>query len=536
MRVVSVGEGNVDCDDAHNPCGDTLHAHETNGVLLLPESNNRWHAFNVHTLLLPQHGLTVIQQVKQSTVATAFLALAKSGVTGTILMLGVALCVGFILLNMCGGSSEQSWENKQDSEPEASGSWAQTYQEARGGRRHAMDLLFKTGIIATQDLSLPYVNSTYIEECVQVAAQMLRERSIEEWVKSWEHAQQTFEDRLSDYYKGRVQDVMGAYEFSDGSWARAYRQSEGQRERREAFELLLRLSIISPDEFANSLVTPKYIEERLSVAMNLLTQKPLAQWVDLCETAHGNFKESVLACFTTQGGGEASQTRYPQEWKDDFPTPPREVTPPKSQKATPPREVKSQTLPVVDNFDKLHNAPSVGELAAEGLTMPQTEPVHGYHRSVTAPRTLTSPRGKSPRDTSPRMSTPTGGSTPTGRSTPTGSKGTAFVLPVGSSSSPQEPRTLPPTAGVMSTTPGRLPTPERPRAVNWPSSEKLGSSGGFGSMSRDRSPRTPGNASQGTPVQIMFSNSAISGSAWEASVTPPGSMRSVTPPLSQRHL
>jgi hypothetical protein len=501
MHVVSVGEGNVDCDNPHNSvaCGDALHPHETNGVLLLPESQNRWQAFNVHTLLLPQHAVAVSQQVSQSALDSAlhYLAQKKSAVS-TMLLLGVCVCVGIALVNMFGSSSEQNYDDQRSSEPETSGSWAQAYREAQGGRRAAMDLLFKTGIIATQDLSLPYVNSTYIEECVQVAAQMLKEGPLNDWVSNWEQAQQTFEDRLSAYYKGQAQDVMAAYEFSDGSWARGYRQSEGQQNRREAFELLLRLGIISPDEFANSLVTPKYIEERVSVAANLLKQKPLSQWVDLCETAHGNFKESVLACFATGAGGE-TPPRHASEWNDPV------------QQPTPEGHVKS--MPVIDKYRR---GISVEEMSAsaEGAAIPGTGSfttsgassfrTHRDHPEAYTPydsvhvsqsQVIAGPRGPpNEHHPSPR----------------TQQAQTAFVLPV----TPRQ--AVHSTSPIMGSQTLSQPGTDRGAlsTVNWPPSGRTLS----------QSPRTE-TPSQGVPVKIMFSNNAISGSSWAKSVTPPGSQR-----------
>lgn len=523
MHVVSVGEGNIDCDETHS-CD-----HETNGVLLLPESKNRWQAFKVHTMMLPQHAAAVTQQVAQSKVVATVMTFAKSGVGGTALMLMVFLCLGFVLLNMFGGSSEQrdTYENKPDSrrEEETSGSWAQAYGSAQGARRSAMDLLFRTGIIATQDLNLPYVNATYIEECVQIAAQMLRERSLEDWVLSWEVAQQTFADRLSNFYKGQAQDVMAAYEFSDGSWARAYRQSEGQRDRREAFELLLRLGIISPDEFANSLVTPKYIEERLSVAMNLLNQKPLSQWVDLCETTgQGNFRESVLACFSTQGGGASTPPRQQEKWgSDEWVDVGQEVHSHRHDphRASTPPEVRR--LPVVEEFakrEKMDMSDSAEGPSAPGTNTFSTGSVHfASHQSpqITEPTTIT------PGRKSPRMASGA-------------SKSAMFVLPTGANDSskgvsPRAAQSMP--AGFAPANPARVQTPGSVGTLHWPTSDKGPPTSGFGS-GRNTSPRAGDSASQGVPVQIMFSNNAISGSAWESRVTPPGSLRGLTPPGSHR--
>merc|ERR1719272_1697450 len=143
-----------------------------------------------------------------------------------------------------------------------------------------------------------------MDECIQIAEQMLTEKSEKDWVDQWQKAQRAFEERRAAFYKGQVHDMMAVYQSSDGSWARAYHHSAGNPERQEAFELLLRLGIVSSDEFANSLVPPKLIEERLSVATDLLKQKSLKEWVDLCEKAQkGNTntaKASILACFAVQ--------------------------------------------------------------------------------------------------------------------------------------------------------------------------------------------------------------------------------------------
>lgn len=518
MQVVSVGDGNVNCDDTHN-CD-----HGTNGVLLLPESKNHWKAFNVHTLFLPEQAAAVTQQVSQSKVVATLLTVAKSGVGGTALMLMIFVCLGFVLLNMFGGSSEENknaWENKPEREEEGIGSWEEAICEAQGARREAMEFLFKTGIIATQDLKLPYVNATYMEECVQIASQMLKERSQEAWVQSWELAQQTFADRLSKFYEGHTQDVMAAYEFSDGSWARAYRQSEGHRDRREGFELLLRLGIISPEEFANSLVTPKYIEERLSVAMNLLNQKPLSQWVDLCEsTGQGNFRESVLACFSTQGGGANTPPRQ-QEW-----SPPERSSghatlglPPTSHAGR--TDASPRLMPVVEEFAKRESPGDIAD-SAEGPSAPGTNTFSTGGVNNRNTDRVTKPVTLNPSRNSPR------------RADDRGTKSAAFhVIPVGNDAqrgvSPRGTASMPASLGGRMATQGQPPL----GTVHWPSSEKaLGSSGssGFGAGRDSRSPRTTGSLSQGVasqsqPVKIMFSSNAISGSAWESRVTPPSSQK-----------
>lgn len=317
VHVVSVGEGNVECDDAKGAgCGDA-----ENGVLLLPEGKaggkERWHAFNVHALMLPQHAASVVENVNRS--EASFMSslsrldvvlhnLKKASGSGTLLLLGIVACIACFFINQFNGSEDEQPDQKESNiNYGTGGSWARAFQDAQGSRREALDLLFKSGIIPTQDMSRVDINPTFIEECIQIAEVMLKERSMLDWVDSWQQAQQSFEERRTAYYKGH--DMMAPYQFSDGSWARAYRQAEGQRERQEALELLLCLGIISSDEFANKLEPPNFIEGRISVSMDLLRQKSLKEWVDLCETADGGrFKDSVFEFFKPQTGITPTET------------------------------------------------------------------------------------------------------------------------------------------------------------------------------------------------------------------------------------
>merc|ERR1719345_334611 len=134
-RQANLREGYINCDESHGSgCRESPHPHEKDGVLLLPESGNRWKAFNVHTLLLPQHEVAVSEHLARSRVASKILLLAKSGMAGVVLWFLVFICLGYMLVNMLGGSSSE----KQDVEPlpsrltEGSGSWAQAYREAQG--------------------------------------------------------------------------------------------------------------------------------------------------------------------------------------------------------------------------------------------------------------------------------------------------------------------------------------------------------------------------------------------------------------------
>jgi len=394
-----------------------------------------------------------------------------------------------------------------------------------------LDLLFKSGIIPNQDMCRQDINQTFIDECIQIAEQMLTERSEKDWVDSWQQAQRSFEERRSAYYKKDVHDVMTVYQNSDGSWATAYRLSNGQPERQEAFELLLRLGITSSDEFANSLVPPKLIEERLAVAMDLLKQKSLKEWVDLCETAHGHkFKESVMACFALQPG---VSPRDAAQWSNN-PAPSQATTHHRDvyseQPNIPPIPISThiQAVPTRRDFQRgitqdmsesAEGLAAPGESvfvssarAGESVTIHHAAPDIGHYSSQPNPALSLSARSP--------PHTPTG--------TNIGSKGKPiFVLPV-------SPRTEPSISNSMSNDVSRslqsrnprLPAAERPRSVpSW----------SMGGSSRDLRSSTPPDTSNGTPVQIMFSNNAISGSSWEASVTPPRTPPR-TPVLTEKEL
>lgn len=536
MHVVSLGEGNVDCDDVHNSaCGDGTHPHETRGVLLLPVSKSRWHAFNVDTLMLPQHAVAVSKHVSQSTlqkVESGLLHLAQSGkgISGTILFLGLFICIGFLVLNMMTASEPEYKEPV----PSEFGSWEQAYRESRGLRREAIDLLFSTHIIAHEDRSLRSVHTAHIEECVQVAAQMLKERKSAEWIADWKHAQHTFEERYSAISGGPTEDdVMAEFEFCDGSWSRAYLHSEGQRDRREAFQLLLRLGIVSKAEFRDSLVSPPYIEERLSVAMNLLQRQSLSQWVALCDSVEGyNAKASIMAQFAS--GGETPT--YPQE--SSQPTAQRSVTAPQTVHSPELRTVPADALPRQFRRGATETTLADDTSFFEGhkrtdghSTFSTSSPVPGAHErqqftskhADTGDEPQLLPQVTRTEPLVPRRNSPRGPDS--SRMTSPGSSAPVFVLPVSPMQEIKEPtghaRTLPPTAFAPTGSEAlpRLSTPERPRTLNWPSSSASLGAG------RETSPRTGAIASHGVPVQIKFANNAISGSSWEKTATPPGSQR-----------
>jgi hypothetical protein len=95
-----------------------------------------------------------------------------------------------------------------------------------------------------------------------------------------------------------MDEVLQEVEYSDGSWARAYRDAVG--ERKEALELLFRCNIISTQEFVYSRVSQEHIAECVWIGTHMLRQKPLEEWEKLWQQAQHTFEDSVTACFTAR--------------------------------------------------------------------------------------------------------------------------------------------------------------------------------------------------------------------------------------------
>lgn len=557
MHVVSLGEGNIGCDDAHgSACGDALHPHETRGVLLLPDDAKKslWHAFKVDTLMLPQHSAvltqndpqhTVIQQASQSKVGRAitFLRAARSGssVIGTLLMVGALICLAYLLVTMLSGPEddetygvkEQEWKR----EPSDVGSWDQTYREATGLRKEALELLIETGIVPHEDLHLPDVEGSHIEKYVQVAAQMLRKKTLFQWRGDPKEAQRAFQDHMSNEF-------MAEFLYCEGSWSAAYVESfsEHDRARREAFELLLRLDIVPRDQFAHARVDRSFIEDRVPVALELLKSKTLSEWIDICATAEGKqIKEGIMFQFANSmapqaGSGTMSITAYP------------------SYEAQSPVSTLS---PATMARMKLESAGSISpSIVTRGATkgyigddMASLEETSPGVRSETAFKASTrgdsgfSSRHGGGMDSasvsvgSIAATLPlTRGSAFIGSSSP--ASGRLIVVPRSSGASPDisiastspyltqspgEPTTLPPTAFATATLLSAGSTTDaRPLTPSSSISQ-------FSTLRGTESART-GTTSPRQPAQIMFSNNALSGSKWEASV----SASQLTPPSSQK--
>lgn len=576
MQVVSVGEGNVECGSSRGvPCGDAMQPAETPGVLLLPVAKSGgWHAFNVHTVLLPEHEASLAQQASQGGLRAT--VIESSGRRRSFS--GILLILMLFLVGICIAISYSGGPSGQEQAPE--GSWMKAYREAEGRRKHSMDLLFKTNIIETRDMTLTTVEPKFITESVKVADQMLQMKPIEYWVTNRHEAQQTFERLYSDsrrssprdspYAKDRsglpspaaqsrqgpvpAKDLIAGHESADGTWATDYRRSDEHRQ--QAIELLLTLGIVSTDEFANSFVPQKYVDDRVKVAMNLLDQKPLSEWVDLSRQEIS--RDSVMACFASPGDPRTS----------------------------PPTSMRSVTSPSTTNratnldftfADKPSSGPDSRSMAHSDSAFTFQDPLSDSREPAGAadqsrmPSSFTAvlDAGEPPgtvssleEDSSPAFKTVLKPSSP-GEPTTVSSRVAADAAPPVATNSPgaasgQQPQ------GAFVLPIGPVPRPGLERATTMPAtSPALGGSStsltsgqtpwaladgnrGRPGLSRTLTPPptagAAGSPSQGWPVQIKFASNAISGSSWEASaaasLTPPGSERfprsagSLTPPTT----
>lgn len=83
------------------------------------------------------------------------------------------------------------------------GSWATAYRQASGHRREALRLLCSSGIVTARELSddLTVITEEHIEECVQIATEMLQTWTLEMWARQPQEAKKFFEARLTAMYQ-----------------------------------------------------------------------------------------------------------------------------------------------------------------------------------------------------------------------------------------------------------------------------------------------------------------------------------------------
>merc|ERR1719327_1745376 len=75
------------------------------------------------------------------------------------------------------------------------GSWASAYRQASGARREALILLCSSGIVTARELSddLTVISEEHIDECVEIAREMLQTWPMDMWAKQPQEAKKFFE-------------------------------------------------------------------------------------------------------------------------------------------------------------------------------------------------------------------------------------------------------------------------------------------------------------------------------------------------------
>lgn len=91
------------------------------------------------------------------------------------------------------------------------GSWATAYRQASGHRREALRLLCTSGIVTARELSddLTVISEEHIEECVQIATEMLQTWTLEMWARQPQEAKKFFEARLTAMYQRKFGEQKG---------------------------------------------------------------------------------------------------------------------------------------------------------------------------------------------------------------------------------------------------------------------------------------------------------------------------------------
>lgn len=86
------------------------------------------------------------------------------------------------------------------------GTWANAYRQATGARRKALTLLCKTGIVTERELAddLTVINESHVEECVQIASEMLLRWPPRHGQPPIDEAKIFFEERLAALYMPRA--------------------------------------------------------------------------------------------------------------------------------------------------------------------------------------------------------------------------------------------------------------------------------------------------------------------------------------------
>eukprot|EP00928_Gymnodinium_smaydae_P086999 TRINITY_DN71365_c0_g1_i1.p1 TRINITY_DN71365_c0_g1~~TRINITY_DN71365_c0_g1_i1.p1 ORF type:complete len:410 (+),score=81.03 TRINITY_DN71365_c0_g1_i1:175-1230(+) len=91
------------------------------------------------------------------------------------------------------------------------GSWASAYRESSGARRDALRLLCSSGIVTARELAddNTVITAEHIDECVQIAGEMLQTWPMDIWAKEPQEAKAFFEARLTALYQKKFGEQKG---------------------------------------------------------------------------------------------------------------------------------------------------------------------------------------------------------------------------------------------------------------------------------------------------------------------------------------
>lgn len=83
------------------------------------------------------------------------------------------------------------------------GTWAHAYRNAKGNKKDALELLFRCGIVSVHEHAHSHASQDHIEECMEIAQQMLQQKPLEEWVFWRQQALESFEDSITALFSTR---------------------------------------------------------------------------------------------------------------------------------------------------------------------------------------------------------------------------------------------------------------------------------------------------------------------------------------------
>jgi len=98
-----------------------------------------------------------------------------------------------------------------ESDEDAQGTWVKTFRKADMHSREALELLFRCNIIPMDEFANSFVSQEHIDECVWISTQMLRQRSLQEWVDMWPQATKTFEESVTACFAARTDVLANLY-------------------------------------------------------------------------------------------------------------------------------------------------------------------------------------------------------------------------------------------------------------------------------------------------------------------------------------